>query len=676
MFIGVYRKNDPLNTLPEERISELISEGIKQGANVFFFDASSIDMEQELLHGTFHEGNAWVQRNVSLPDVVLNEAPEPVNNRPECENWLRRRVPFTTFLIHGKYDIQKKLDPLFKDHLIPTERLQDFDQFLALLDVYEEVLVKPDQGRRGNSIFTVKKIHDRYVWRQQNEAIWLDYSGLQEVLQEKLAQGSYIVQPYLPCLTEMGEVVDFRIHIQRDGTGRWALTKMYARTGITDSIISNISKGGRIEDAADMLYRLFPVQSDQLRDEMEGLANRMAEEINRSYSFLIDELGMDFIVTPTAQILFLEANISPQTRFHEQARAARAIEYAQYVAKAGQIAPHPVIAMLTNDPSDKQLAAACAYSAKWNDAAFYYFAPHDVHAELRYIKGYVLEDGEWEARYCPFPDVVYDRLKARGNANYSYVYEALRHVPFTDERIGGSFSKKKSYEMLEDNAQLASHLIPYTAVENVQEILAFIDTYGTSIIKPSIGSFGNGIIVVQREQEGFAVKAHEHIHKVNDEEFGKLISMLAAKKGFIIQKFIRSETRNRLPFHIRLHLVRNGRGKWSFISAFPFLSTQSEHKVVNHAGSLRAFTTWDWLSRHEFPQKKEVMLTRLEQMAIMTANHIADHVKERICELGIDVGIDSSGEIWIFEVNMNKIGSTHREFEVAQHMIPFALSLR
>lgn len=425
-----------------------------------------------------------------------------------------------------------------------------------------------------------------------------------------------------------------------------------------------------------MPYRLFPVQADQLRIEMKRLAIRMAEAVNQSYSFLIDELGMDFIVTPAGQILFLEANISPQTRFHEQARAARAIEYAQYVAKAGQIAPHPVIAMLTNDPSDKQLAAACAYSAKWNDTAFYYFAPHDVHAELRYIKGYVLKDGQWEARYCPFPDVVYDRLKARGNANYSFVYEALRHLPFTDERDGGSFSKKKSYEMLEDNTKLASHLIPYTAVESVEEILAFIETYGTSIIKPSIGSFGNGIIVVQREQEGFAVKAHEHVHIMKDEEFGQLISMLAAKKGFIIQKFIRSETRNGLPFHIRLHLVRNGSGRWSFISAFPFLSTQSEHKVVNHAGSLRAFTTWNWLSRHEFPQKEEVMLTRLEQMAIMTANHIADHVKERICELGIDVGIDSSGQIWIFEVNMNKIGSTHREFEVAQHMIPFALSLR
>ncbi|MDK8194789.1 YheC/YheD family protein [Paenibacillus sp. UMB7766-LJ446] len=598
-----------MNSLPEERISELISEGMKKGAHVFLFDASHIDVEQEVIHGTFREGNSWVQRNVPLPDVVLNEAPEPGQNRPECEDWLRRRVPFTTFLIHGKYDIQKKLESLFKDYLIPTECLQDPDQFLAYLDVH-------------------------------------------------------------------GEVIDFRIHIQRDGTGRWALTKMYARIGNTDSIIRNISKGGRIEDVADLLYRLFPSQADRISREMERLAIRMAETINRSYSFLIDELGMDFIVTPEGRIYFVEANVSPPTPSHEQVRAARAIEYAHYVAKAGQLVPHPVIAMLTNDPNDKQLADACAYSAKWNNAAFYYFAPHDVHAELRYIKGYVLEDGEWEARYCPFPDVVYDRLKARGNTNYSDVYEALRHIPFTDERNEGSFSKKEVFEILQNYAELSSHLIPYTAVENGGEILAFIDTYGTSIIKPSIGPFGSGIIVVQREQEGFSVKTHELVHQMNGEEFGQLISMLAAQKGLIIQKFVRSETRKGLPYHIRLHLVRNGSGEWSFISAFPFLSTPSEYKVVNDAGSLRAFTTWDCLSRHEFPNKEEVMLMRLERMANMTADHIAGHVKERICELGIDVGIDSLGEIWIFEVNMNKIDSTHREFEVAQHMIPFALSLR
>ena len=105
------------------------------------------------------------------------------------------------------------------------------------------------------------------------------------------------------------------------------------------------------------------------------------------------------------------------------------------------------------------------------------------------------------------------------------------------------------------------------------------------------------------------------------------------------------------------------------------LSTQSDQKVVNHPGSLRAFTTWDWLSRHEYPDKQEAMFATLQRIGLRMADCIAANISERICELGIDVGIDPLCKVWLFEANLNKIGSTHREFE-AQNMVPFALSLQ
>ncbi|NUU80156.1 YheC/YheD family protein [Paenibacillus xylanilyticus] len=676
MLIGVYRKNDPLQTLPERRISELVAEGWRQGVDVFFFDASCIDMEQGSIKGKFQVGDSWMEKRISLPDVILNEAPDPVKSRPESEKWLRRRVPFTTFLIQGKYEIHKKLEPLFQDHMVPTERLLDLNGLLAFLDVHNEIIVKPDQGCRDNSIFTVKKKEQNYLWRQHAEESQLDYTDLEKRVQDVLAQGSYIIQPYFPSITEMKEVVNFRVHIQRNGTGRWAVTKVYPIIGAPNSIISNLNQGGCTEDAKNVLQQLLSDDADQIIREMERLSIRMAEIMNRSYSFLIDELGMDYIVTPEGQLLFLEANISPQTRFHERERAAKAIEYAQYVAKAGRMVSSPVVAMLTADSADEPLAAACAYAAKWNDAEFYYFGPTDVHAELRFIKGYVYQDGEWEARYCPFPNVVYDRLKERGNASYDNVYAALTHVPFTDERSGESLSKKKIYEFVQKDPELSTHLIPYQAVKHTDEVPAFIDTHGTSIIKPSRGSLGEGILIVQREENGYAVKDHQHIHKMSEKEFAEWITMIANKNSHIVQKFIRSETRSGLPFHIRLHLVRNGEGEWSLISAFPFLSTQRDHKVVNHPDSLRAVTTWDWLSRHEFSDKQQVMFAMLKRFALKMADHIAGSVTDRICELGIDVGIDPSSQIWLFEVNMNNIGSTHREFDVAQNIIPFALSLQ
>lgn len=90
MLIGVYCKNDPLQMLPERRISAIVGEGWRQGVDVFFFDASSIDMEQESIKGKFQVGDFWMEKKVPLPDVILNEAPDPVESRPESENWLRR----------------------------------------------------------------------------------------------------------------------------------------------------------------------------------------------------------------------------------------------------------------------------------------------------------------------------------------------------------------------------------------------------------------------------------------------------------------------------------------------------------------------------------------------------------------------------------------------------------
>ena len=93
-----------------------------------------------------------MEKRVPLPDVILNEAPDPVESRSESENWLCRRVPFTTFLIHGKYEIQQKLETHFQEYMVPTERLLDLKGLLAFLDEHSEIIVKPNQGCRGNSI--------------------------------------------------------------------------------------------------------------------------------------------------------------------------------------------------------------------------------------------------------------------------------------------------------------------------------------------------------------------------------------------------------------------------------------------------------------------------------------------------------------------------------------------
>ena len=56
--------------------------------------------------------------------------------------------------------------------------------------------------------------------------------------------GTYILQPYIKSITKSGQVFDFRLHVQKNGEGKWVITTIYPRIAPKGSIIANINNGG------------------------------------------------------------------------------------------------------------------------------------------------------------------------------------------------------------------------------------------------------------------------------------------------------------------------------------------------------------------------------------------------------------------------------------------------
>ncbi len=67
---------------------------------------------------------------------------------------------------------------------------------------------------------------------------------LNELLKEQLASGTFIMQPYIKSMTKSGQVYDFRLHVQKNGEGKWVVTTVYPRIAPNGSIIPNINSGG------------------------------------------------------------------------------------------------------------------------------------------------------------------------------------------------------------------------------------------------------------------------------------------------------------------------------------------------------------------------------------------------------------------------------------------------
>ncbi|WP_127588276.1 YheC/YheD family protein [Paenibacillus koleovorans] len=688
--IGVYRPFNPLLTLPAERIQALQGEAARQGAELYFFDAGDVDLPNKRIHAARPDADGRAKPGktpMPFPDVVLNEWPVAPHERPEVEKELRKRVPFTTHLIHSKLEVQRMLeDTPYRDMLLPARSVESPEGVLTFLQEHQQLIVKPTHGRRGEAIFSLHLHHNGGIkLREDAREQELTTHHLEQTIAQRTEGKRLLMQLYWPHRTEQDEPVDYRAHVQRDHTGEWRLTKLYPRIGKTGSIISNLSRGGRTEEIDVWLAGQYGEErAPALKKRLSKAAIGLAECMNRSYSFLIDELGIDLLMNAEGDIRFLEANSGPETRYHEAERAIHAIGFARYLAEAASPRQSArtarTIGMLTppNDRPEEKLQEACAYVAKSYDVEFYYFYAEDLtYFPFPFVKGYRMRQGQWQSRYLPYPDVIYDRLKARGKIKYKAAYSALEGIPSTEERRGGSFSKLKLYALLQTAPPiLADHLIPFLAIEDPRAAIEFINRHGTVVIKPSGGSHGDQMAIVSKENRLFKIQDHEHTHRLEESQFAELLTAIATREGILAQKMIRSVTHGeKLPYHIRIHLVRAIDGGWTLIGCMPYISTNSAKAIVNHSSVLRVFTKWEWFLDTQYPGRQAEMDQRIRHFALELAHWLDRSLEERSTELGIDIGIDEEDHLWLYEANMNRVGANTRELELAKQIIPLALHL-
>nr|WP_054751722.1 YheC/YheD family protein [Piscibacillus salipiscarius] len=77
------------------------------------------------------------------------------------------------------------------------------------------------------------------------------------LIHEKILPNNYIVQKYINARTKNDEPFDFRAHMQKNGEGKWQITKIYPRTGSSNSIQIDLIKGGNLRDTEEFLINEF-----------------------------------------------------------------------------------------------------------------------------------------------------------------------------------------------------------------------------------------------------------------------------------------------------------------------------------------------------------------------------------------------------------------------------------
>ncbi|WP_186670332.1 YheC/YheD family protein [Sporosarcina sp. BP05] len=313
-----------------------------EGARFFYFSPGEVNFVNRSIRGQVYENGQWIERVMSFPDVIYNAgSPEKLAKSKEIIQKLKNEIPFTTHSIGNKWNVNERLKEAkeFSNYLIPTEIVKDTEHFFKFIAAFEKVVFKPIDGRKGKGIFFISKNVTGFQVRKDSAST--NYSRLQlnDLIKSKLSTGTFIIQPYIQSVTKSGQVFDFRLHVQKNGEGKWVITTIYPRIAPTGSIIANINNGGFTNYLNPFLQQEFKDEAFNIRRTLEyfslSLANHLDELQMCQFEEVIDEIGVDIGLDENNKIWIYEVNWKPgcpPAFYLELDVVINSIQYAIYLA--------------------------------------------------------------------------------------------------------------------------------------------------------------------------------------------------------------------------------------------------------------------------------------------------------------------------------------------------------
>lgn len=198
--------------------------------------------------------------------------------------------------------------PFTKKYRVPQDAFE-------LLELYNKVYIKPMAGLGGRGILRMQKCVGKYVFQYRENGVNQkdvieSREQAEEYLKEKLSSGRYLIQKAVNLIQYKGGVVDFRCIMQKDQFGKWQCMSIIGRCGERNSIVSNISSGGRAFRANEMIKKsliLPPEVLPHFKDSMCRLTMQICTVLDE-YGLNCGTLGIDVGIDTENNLWLFEIN--------------------------------------------------------------------------------------------------------------------------------------------------------------------------------------------------------------------------------------------------------------------------------------------------------------------------------------------------------------------------------
>ena len=209
-------------------------------------------------------------------------------------------------------------------------------------------------------------------------------------------------------------------------------------------------------------------------------------------------------------------------------------------------------------------------------------------------------------------------------------------------------SKWLKTEALLTDPQIVPY-IPATRAYGSEALSEMLTEHGMVVIKPVIGTGGNGVIRIQKLGSSYEVNHKHHTRHVSTfTELLQVLSLLKLKRKYLIQQGIRLAHINGRPLDYRVKVVKDN-GKWHFRAMVGRLARRGLFVTNLCKGGtlLHCRPAIRKSLPHIRSAEKRNEMRQLTRLCIA----VLESKFPGIAELGFDYGMDRSGRLWILEVN-------------------------
>lgn len=318
---------------------------------------------------------------------------------------------------------------------------------------------------------------------------------------------------------------------------------------------------------------------------------------------------------------------------------------------------------------DKTFFAFLTQAGRKIGLPVYVILPTNINFMTKTVMAYrYTPQKKWVKIRLPFPTLIYDRLSNR--KKYEAQIKGLKANPsitFLGHVLG---DKLKNHNHLIQHPGIAAHMPTTELITSMQVIKDLLNNYEAVVVKPMRNSLGIGVMRVISKNNVHRVDGRNFKNKIFHRTFPSRTALLLwlrnqFKVKMIAQPYLQLSTPDGIPFDIRVLVQKTGKGEWGETGRAVRAGVKNG-LTSNLCGGGKAYSYESFLRKY-FSEEQMVKINQEIDFIVKELPPFLEGRHGRLVELGIDIGVDRWGQVWLIEVNSKPGRASFRQIEEGKH---------